>query len=138
MPSDGFEGDFPLAPSLVVETSPGLFYRYWLVDGDWPADEQGRTDFAGVMACMCAQYGSDAGAKDISRVLRMPGFLHRNNPDEPHMVRVVGGNRRRYTRAQIARHRAAAATLALAAPATARPMPGSCARCSPEKTFTVR
>src|SRR5262249_55221282 len=64
-------------------------------------DEQGRTDFAGVMACMCTHYGSDKGAKDISRVLRMPGFLHRKNPEEPYMVRVVGGNRRRYTRAQI-------------------------------------
>jgi hypothetical protein len=98
---DGYEGEFPLQPSLIIETSPGHFHRYWLVDGDWPADEQGRADFAGVMACMVAHYGSDKGAKDISRVLRMPGFLHRKNPDEPHMVRVVDGNRRRYTRAQI-------------------------------------
>ena len=98
---DGFEGEFPLEPSLVVETSPGHFHRYWLVSGDWPADEQGRKDFAGVMACMVAAYGSDKGAKDISRVLRVPGFLHRKNPAEPHMVRIVGGNRRRYTRAQI-------------------------------------
>jgi hypothetical protein len=98
---EGYEGEFPLLPSLVIETSPGRFHRYWLVDGDWPADEQGKRDFAGVMACMVARYGSDQGAKDISRVLRMPGFLHRKNPNEPHMVRVVGGNRRRYTRAQI-------------------------------------
>src|SRR5262245_44800602 len=98
---DGFEGEFPLLPSLVIETSPGHFHRYWIVDGDWPADEQGRADFAGVMRCMVERYGCDKGAKDISRVLRMPGFLHRKNPDEPHMVRVVDGNRRRYTRAQI-------------------------------------
>ena len=39
---DGYEGGFPIEPSLVVETSPGHFHRYWLVDGDWPADEQGR------------------------------------------------------------------------------------------------
>ena len=31
---DGFEGDFPIEPSLVVETSPGHYHRYWLVDGD--------------------------------------------------------------------------------------------------------
>ncbi len=98
---DGFEGDFPIEPSLVVETSPGHYHRYWLVDGDWPADEQGRKDFAGVMATMVAAYGSDKGAKDISRVLRVPGFLHRKNPDEPHMVAIVGGCRRRYTRAEI-------------------------------------
>ena len=98
---DGFEGEFPLEPSLVVETSPGHFHRYWLVDDAWPADEQGRKDFAGVMVRMVASYGSDKGAKDISRVLRVPGFLHRKNPAEPHMVRMVGGNHLRYPRGQI-------------------------------------
>jgi hypothetical protein len=98
---DGFEGEFPLEPSLVIETSPGHFHRYWFVEGAWPADEQGHKDFAGVMARMIASYGSDPGAKDISRVLRLPGFLHRKNPDDPHLVRIVGGCRRRYSRAQI-------------------------------------
>lgn len=98
---DGYEGDFPLEPSLVLESSPGHYHRYWLVADDWPADTQGRSDFAGVMACMVANYGSDNGAKDISRCLRMPGFQHRKDPDNPHMVRLVGGNRRRYTRAAI-------------------------------------
>jgi hypothetical protein len=98
---DGYEGEFPLEPSLVVESSPAHFHRYWLVAGEWPADEQGRKDFNGVMARMLADYGSCKGAKDISRVLRMPGFQHRKDPDNPHMVRLVGGNRRRYTRAQI-------------------------------------
>src|SRR5262245_32338086 len=98
---DGFEGEFPLEPSMVVESSPGHYHRYWLVDGDWPADDHGRKDFAGVMARMVASYGSDKGAKDISRVLRVPGFLHRKNPDAPHMVSVVGGHGVRYTRAEI-------------------------------------
>lgn len=53
------------------------------------------------MACMVANYGCDESAKDISRCLRMPGFLHRKDPANPHMIRVVGGNRRRYTRAEI-------------------------------------
>ena len=37
---DGFDGPFPLHPSMVVETSPGNYHRYWLVADDWPADEQ--------------------------------------------------------------------------------------------------
>jgi putative DNA primase/helicase len=98
---DGYEGPFPIEPSFVVETSLGHFHRYWLTAGDWPADEQGRRDFAGVMARMVASYGSDPGAKDISRVLRLPGFLHRKSPDDPHMVRVIGGNRQHYLRAEI-------------------------------------
>src|SRR5262245_703793 len=98
---DGFEGEFPLEPSMVVVSSPGHFHRYWLVDGDWPADEQGRKDFASVMARMVASYGSDKSAKDISRVLRVPGFLWRKNPAAPHMVAMVGGNGLRYTREEI-------------------------------------
>jgi putative DNA primase/helicase len=106
---DGYDGEFPLEPSLVVETSVEIsddhhhshFHRYWFVADEWPADTQGVKDFDGVMACMIASYSSCKGAKDISRVLRMPGFMHRKNPAKPHMVRVVGGNRRRYPRARI-------------------------------------
>jgi hypothetical protein len=98
---DGYEGEFPLGTSFVVETSPGRYHRYWLVEDEWPADEQGRKDFDGVMDRMVASYGSDKGAKGINRVLRVPGFLHRKNPAERHMVHVVGGNRRRYTREEI-------------------------------------
>jgi hypothetical protein len=94
---DGFDGEFPLAPSIINETSPGHFHRTWLIDGDWPADEQGRADFAAVMERMVESYGSDKNAKDISRVLRVPGFLHRKG--KPHLVRIVEANGRRYSRA---------------------------------------
>jgi hypothetical protein len=86
---DGYDGPFPLDPSLVVESSLGHFHRYWLVADDWPADEQGRTDFAKVMERMVESYGCDNNAKDLSRVLRIPGFLHRKDPTQPHMVRIV-------------------------------------------------
>jgi hypothetical protein len=101
---DGYTGEFPLPPSLVIHTSGGArphFHRYWLIAGDWPADAQGRKDFDAVMARMVSTYGSCKGAKDISRVLRMPGFLHRKDPANPHMVKIVGGNRLRYPRAKI-------------------------------------
>jgi hypothetical protein len=97
---DGFAGTFPLEPSLVAESSPGHFHRYWLTADDWPADEQGRKDFDGVMQCMVENYGSDKNAKDICRVLRLPGFLHRKN-GTPHLVRVIANSGKRYTRAEI-------------------------------------
>jgi hypothetical protein len=96
---DGFTGAFPLAPSLVVQSSPGRFQRYWLVADDWPADEQGRKDFAAVMDRMVESYGNDKGAKDISRVLRVPGFLHRKQ--SPQLVSIVEASGKRYTRAEI-------------------------------------
>ena len=97
----GHDGPFPLEPSLVVETSPGQFHRYWLVADDWPADDRGRADFATVMERMVGSYGSDKNAKDISRVLRVPGFLHRKDPSHPHMVHIIADGGRRYTREQI-------------------------------------
>jgi hypothetical protein len=95
----GYDGQFPLTPSLVVETSPGHFHRYWLIGDDWPADEQGRADFAAVMARMVATYQSDKNAKDISRVLRVPGFWHRKSV--PFMVRIIEATGKSYSRAEI-------------------------------------
>ena len=99
----GHGGPFPLDPSLVVESSPGKFHRYWLVADHWAADEQGRMDFAGVMERLVESYGSDKNAKDISRVLRLPGFLHRKDPARPHMVHIIEASERRYTREEIMR-----------------------------------
>jgi Protein of unknown function (DUF3987)/Primase C terminal 2 (PriCT-2)/RepB DNA-primase from phage plasmid len=97
---DDFDGAFPLDPSMVVQTSPGHFHRYWRVADDWPADERGRADFAAVMERMVESYGSDKNAKDIARVLRFPGFLHRKGTT-PHLVRIVEVSERRYSRAEI-------------------------------------
>ena len=100
---EGHGGPFPLDPSLVVESSPGKFHRYWLIADHWPADEQGRADFAAVMQRMVESYGSDQNAKDICRVLRLPGFLHRKDPTRSHMVRIVEDSGRRYGREEIMR-----------------------------------
>jgi hypothetical protein len=100
---EGYGGPFPLDPSLVVESSPERFHRYWLVADEWPADEQGRADFAAVMERMVASYGSDKNAKDLCRVLRIPGFLHRKDPMRAHMVRIMEDSGRRYTREEILR-----------------------------------
>jgi putative DNA primase/helicase len=92
---------FPLDPSLIVETSPGHFHYYWFTADGWPADKAGRADFDNTMLCMVQVYGSDKNAKDISRVLRAPGTKHRKDADKPFMVRIVGGNEKRYARAAI-------------------------------------
>jgi Primase C terminal 2 (PriCT-2)/RepB DNA-primase from phage plasmid len=95
----GYGGPFPRPPSIVIETSLGRFHRYWLVQGHWPADGQGVADFRAVMERMVADYGSDPGAKDVTRVLRVPGFLHRKG--HPFMVRMVSAPGHRYSRGEI-------------------------------------
>jgi hypothetical protein len=97
---DGYAGEFPLTPSMVIESSPGHFHRYWIVSDDWPTDDQGKADFANVMRRMVESYGSDKNAKDLPRVLRVPGYLNRKN-GAPHLVRIVTLSGKRYTRAQI-------------------------------------
>ena len=74
-----------LAPNMVVQTSPGKFHRYWVTD----ESENALGQFAGVMRTMVEQYGSDPNAKDLSRVLRLPGFFHLKDPANPFLVSVV-------------------------------------------------
>ena len=89
-----WEGTFPLPPSIVVQTSIDRFQRYWLVDG-LTAD-----DHEAVMERMVSDYGSDIGAKDLPRVLRLPGFLHRKR--EPnYLVRIIEASGKRYSREEI-------------------------------------
>ena len=52
------------------------------------------------MERMIESYGSDPNAKDLSRVLRVPGFLNRKHGD-PHQVRVLSSPGWRYSRAEI-------------------------------------
>lgn len=91
--------EFPLTPTFVVETSKGKFHSYWIVNEDWSADDKGRLDFARIMHQMVGRFGSDANAKDLSRVLRVPGFF--NQKAEPYPVRIVEVSGRTYTRKQL-------------------------------------
>jgi hypothetical protein len=99
--NDGaFTGQYPLQPTLKVETSPGHFHDYWLIADEWKADAPGAADHAGVLDRMVTDYGCDNGAKGINRVLRVPGFLNRKY-ETPFTVQIVGGSGKRYTRDQI-------------------------------------
>ncbi|MCG7504762.1 DNA-primase RepB domain-containing protein [Mesorhizobium retamae] len=96
---EGRLDEFPLAPSLVVESSPGKFHRYWLLESGADVLSEFGELFPHVMDTMVQDYGSDPNAKDLSRVLRLPGFLHQKA--EPHLVRVIDGDRKRYSQGEI-------------------------------------
>ncbi len=80
---DGDGKDLPCNPHIVVESSPGHYHRYVLVDGITP------DQFKVIQGRMVSQFGSDPNAKDYSRVLRLPGFLHLKRKSRPHMVSIV-------------------------------------------------
>jgi hypothetical protein len=68
--------DFPIIPNIVVETSKGKFHYYWLTTTD-EIEEWGY-----VMNGIANKFNTDGNAKDLVRVLRIPGFKH--NKKEPY------------------------------------------------------
>jgi RepB DNA-primase from phage plasmid len=59
------------APNFVLDTSPGKHQVVWRVEG--LDTHQAETLLRG----LASQYGGDPSATDISRLLRLPGFLNR-------------------------------------------------------------
>lgn len=76
-----FETDLPLEPQIVVESSPGKFHSYWLVD-DFPLEQFTPTQIA-----ISAQLNTDPTPKDLCRVMRIPGFAHHKS-EKPFLTRI--------------------------------------------------
>lgn len=70
---------FPLKPSITVNSSPGKYQFYWLTETE-DTDEWNK-----VMECLVQNYHGDPQAKDLARILRLPGYNH-NKTDIPFMV----------------------------------------------------
>ena len=75
--------ELPTPAHIEVESSPGKFHRYILLD-DCPLD-----GFGPLQESLVESFGSDPNAKDLARVLRLPGFFHQKDPDRPHLVRIT-------------------------------------------------
>jgi hypothetical protein len=75
----------PLDAHIEVESSPGKFHRYWLIDQATAPESDAWRE---VMNRMVVDFGSDPNACDPSRVLRLPGFFHQKDPSRPFMVRI--------------------------------------------------
>ncbi|MGL4553343.1 MAG: DNA-primase RepB domain-containing protein, partial [Gemmataceae bacterium] len=76
----------PLPPHVVVRTRNGL-QAVWRVEPLAPAD--GLVLFGEVEDLLVARFGADPAAKDVTRVLRLPGFLHLKDPDSPFLCRLL-------------------------------------------------
>ena len=71
----------PLRPHIVVQTSPGRFHAYWLVQN------ARLEDFSSVQKAMIRTFHADPSVHDLPRLMRLPGFNHCKA--EPFSVRVV-------------------------------------------------
>lgn len=70
-----------LQPSFVVESSPGKYHVYWLID-DCSLDK-----FSDYQKALAETFGGDPSVTDLPRVMRVPGFLHQKDPNSPFQVR---------------------------------------------------
>ena len=79
-----YPADLPLEPHLVVQSSPGRWHLYWLVDGVL------LESFSTLQEKLAEHYGTDPSIKDLPRVMRLPGFYHCKA--EPVMVELLQTN----------------------------------------------
>lgn len=78
------EGTF--LPHVIIETKGGL-HCLWLVEfGEHALTPEMYTEH---QAEIVAYFGADPGAKDVTRVLRLPGFLHQKDPTNPFRIRFL-------------------------------------------------
>lgn len=84
-----------LPPHFAVQTSPGKFHLYWLVE-----PYRGIEFFTNQQRKLSNLYNGDESVTDATRILRVPGFYHCKG--EPHLVTCWGvSNNPRYTSEQI-------------------------------------
>ena len=87
--------EFPLPPTMVVETSENKYHIHWCVD-DCPLDEFEITQ-RGIAQIL----GSDVSVVDLSRELRVPGFMHTKDLSNRTLVQLVEQGGPRYSIAQL-------------------------------------
>ena len=72
-----------LPPHAIFQTSKGKYHAYWTV-ADIPID-----NFKATQQRVVALFETDHRVVDLPRLMRLPGFLHMKNPDEPQLVEPI-------------------------------------------------
>lgn len=84
------------APSIIVDSGGG-YHCYWLLDQTWRLETtEDRNAAARLQSAWVKLMGGDEGAKDLARVLRVPG-THNYKYDPPRNVEIVRMDGARYT-----------------------------------------
>lgn len=110
-----------LAPSFTVHSARGP-HAYWLLAPGEPLER-----FTDAQTQLARALGTDPTVKDLSRVMRVPGFWHRKG--EPLLVTFEPGTGRRHTIAEV--------LTAYPAPELPKPSPAPPPRPSPRTTSTL-
>lgn len=74
-----------LEPHITVKTSGKKKHHYFLTNANYSDLEEWKL----VQERLVLEHGCDPNAKDLSRVLRLPGFYHRKDPNNPQLVEII-------------------------------------------------
>ncbi len=86
----------PLVPSLIIETKRG-FQAYWIAKAGAKPEHWNAI----VLERLVPFFGADKNARDLCRILRVPGYLHLKDPADPFLVRCVWQHHVSYSERQI-------------------------------------
>ena len=89
---DGPFGEFPLEPSILVQTARGQ-HAYWLLDQEIVDLKKWKA----IQRKLIMLLGADRAVSNPASVMRVPGFLHQKNPDAPFLVSILNRSGRKYS-----------------------------------------
>jgi len=70
------------SPHIINESSPSKWHAFYLVGGVNPEA------FEAMQKALAAHFNGDPKVHDLPRVMRLPGFFHRKDKDNPYLVRI--------------------------------------------------
>ena len=76
------KSSFPVEPHCITSRDPTHWHCYWKVE-DCTEIEWKRAQVQ-----LALYFGGDLCVKDVTRVMRLPGFSHYKNPNEPQMYSI--------------------------------------------------
>lgn len=73
--------DAPIEPHIVIESSPGRYHAYWIVENVQ------LENFSIIQKALAKKFDGDPAVNDLSRVMRLPGFYHLKK--EPQLSKIL-------------------------------------------------
>ncbi|MGI6379792.1 MAG: PriCT-2 domain-containing protein [Anaerolineae bacterium] len=91
-----------MKPTALI-ASGGGYHAYWLLDEPWEmATSEDRSEAARLQAGWVKAMAGDEGAKDLARVLRLPGTVNAKYEDRPKVTMIEWHSDRLYRREDLA------------------------------------
>lgn len=75
----------PIPPTMIIESKRG-YQLYW----DCLDNKASLENYKTILEGLQAFFNGDENAKDVTRLLRAPGYLHLKNPSDPFKVEIIG------------------------------------------------